>query len=183
MVSPKIEFRGLDQLRRKLSHFDADLGEELIQASQRVGAQLSVASKRLLQKEVYAVPIPLTVAAERTLKASSPIRKQARKGRHGRWRRKGTLQQSETYALDRVSRGAQVRLVNNARHAAARAALGGPNPPNRANRRAGIQIPDDENPSKTRPVGDWHARVVKEKRGLIRAEYRDAVIRALRSRT
>jgi hypothetical protein len=177
-----IDIEGVSgELLRQLERLNADLTEEIERANERIGAKVSGDAKRLLQSEVYSVPIPLRASADRRLGPSAAVRSKTTKGSRGQWRRTGNLLRQETYrvSLD----GASVILFNNAEEALPRAALGMENPPNAAGRKAGEQRPQTEKPeaqrSKTKAVGNWQTRAVEANRRLIGQEYEAGVARAL----
>lgn len=127
-------------------------------AARDIGQKVNGAAKSILKRQVYSIPIP-----------------------RGRWRRTGELLAAEKYTVQ----GGSVHFQNAADHAASRAALGrsrSDKPPNRAGRRAGVQIPDTENPSQTRPVGNWQAQAVTDNREWVRERRRRAQIRALNAK-
>jgi hypothetical protein len=170
-------------LRRELDDLNDRLEKELRASNTRIGQKVSADAKRILNAEVYSVPIPLTASGNRALSARSRVRKQATKGRHGKWTRTGNLKRLETFALKVEGRGSfSVVLVNAASYAAARAALGQPNPPNRAGRKAGVQRAQTnlrpEERSRTRPVA-WQAEAVEANERWIGEEYAAAIERAL----
>lgn len=189
-----------------VGELNAALERELRAANQRIGLHLNGQAKKLLQEEVYNVPIPLLASADRTfdmarvpeqlrpfvkeakfkkaLGAKNKVREQTTKGQYGQWERTRFLRDQEMFTLTTDSRGAGgVVLTNNANYAAARAALGGPNPPNRAGRKAGEQRPQagkpDAQKSKTKAVGNWQFRVVKKNREWIAEQYKAAIGRTL----
>lgn len=189
-----------------VGELNAALEKELRAANTRIGLQMNAEAKKLLQEEIYNVPIPLLASADRTfdmarvpeqlrpflkeakfkraLGVKNKVRSQTTKGRYGQWQRTANLLRQEMFTLTIDSRGAGgVILTNNANYAAARAALGGPNPPNRAGRRAGEQRPQNGKPdaqkSKTKAVGNWQFRVVRKNEQWIAVQYREAIARAI----
>lgn len=96
--------------------------QELSQAAKTLGAEISGESKRILQNEIYNVPIPLKKSADRRLGPDAKIRSKTTKGKLGKWQRTGNLKRSESYTTE----GATIILRNNARYAAARYVQGLP---------------------------------------------------------
>lgn len=93
---------------------------ELAAAARTLGPELSGESKRIIQSDIYNVPIPLSDAAEQRFGAKAKIREKTSKGKHGKWQRTGLLKRSEGYRLQ----GPVVILTNSARHAGYRFRLG-----------------------------------------------------------
>lgn len=152
-----------------------------LEVSARVLAPVLVAeSKKILQTEIYNVPIPLKAASNRKLSEKAVLRAKTTKGSHGKWMRTGNLKRGETASAD----GVDVLLTNNAEYSAARNALGGPNPPNAAGRKAGTQRAQSKTPeaerSKTRSV-QWQKQAIETQRERILQERREGVLRALKS--
>lgn len=170
------------QLQRAMLARPAALRRELNAAGREIGAVVNAEAKTELQEQIYNVPIPLTAGADRRLGAKSATRGKTTKGKHGQWKRTGNLKRGETYQ----AKGAEITFKNVASYSAARAALGMPNPPNKAKRKAGIQRKQAKKPaaqqSKTRPVGNWQWTAILRKRAYILARRRAAILRALRRR-
>lgn len=171
---------------KELERLDALLVTELRKANQDIGARVSGDAKRIIASEINAVPIPLTRGADAKLGANSKRRTSTTKGKHGQWSRTGNLLRAESFALGIEGQGAvSVTLHNNANYSAARSALGGPNPPNAAGRKAGEQRPQSDVPvaqrSKTKAVGNWQERAVQINRDWITRRYEQAIAKALES--
>lgn len=151
------------QVRAELERLNGELLRELRVANERIGAQVHASSKRLLQSEVYNIPIPRSAGGKQ------------------KWRRGGDLKRSESFRLS--ANGLMVILTNNSQHALPRHALGGPNPPNRAGRQSGEQQPQAGAPaaqrSRTKHVGHWQERAAQQNEAFIAREYRAALERAL----
>jgi hypothetical protein len=194
MLEISIDSAHFDALEGVVRELNAALERELRAANLQIGAKLNAEAKRLLSDEVYGVPIPLTKAANRgtkTQKALSAKTKarifntstQRLKGQTIRkWRRSSDLLHGEKWAvLPEVGRFSIV-LLNHTAYASPRNALGGPNPPNKAGRKAGIQRPQPKTPdaekSKTRPIM-WQLKAVEQNQGWIRLQYEGAIEKAL----
>lgn len=193
MIEISVSSASFDALQGIVAEMNDALERELKAANAQIGAKLNGEAKRLLSEEVYSVPIPFTKAANRgsaTQKALSEKTKkrifetstQRLKGQVIRkWRRGGTLLHGEQWKY--LGTGEQgVILTNNTAYAAPRNALGGPNPPNRAGRKAGIQRPQPKTPdaekSKTRPI-QWQLKAVEQNKDWIRLQYVGAIGRAI----
>lgn len=159
------------QIAQRMIRRKAAVLRNLSAAAVTIGNELTGHAKQILQAEVYSVPIPLKAASDRKLSPNAAVRKKTTKGKHGRWQRTGHLKRSESSRPE----GPVVVLRNNAKYSAARAALGGPNPPNAAGRKAGVQT----GKSPTRAVGNWQLRAVRRKRKRILELRRQAVLKAL----
>lgn len=154
-------------LSREVAQVNARLRRELQQAARRVGATVSGEAKRVMQEDVYNVPIPLKSSADRKLAASAKIRTRTTKGKHGQWRRTGNLKRQENWLVEAESGGINVILVNNAAYAAARSDLG----TSRSSRQPR---------GNTRSV-QWQEEAVRRRRDWIRDQYQEAIRRALGS--
>lgn len=163
---------------RKMTRRGAAVKRALQQAARELVPLMAAENKRLIQSEIYDVPIPLKAGADKRLGQRAVIRTKTTKGSSGKWQRTGNLKRAETATAD----GVDVLMRNNADYGAARYALGGPNPPNRAGRRAGTQRPQtgvpDAQKSKTRSV-QWHSETIEKQRPRIVKVRREAVLRAL----
>lgn len=121
---------------------------ELSTEARRIGAVVSGEAKRILQADIYNVPIPLLASAERDfaergaikraryrtgkrrgekMRALSPaaldaLQAKATKGQYGQWERSGNLKRQELWR----TRGPVVILTNNAEYAIHRYRLGTP---------------------------------------------------------
>ena len=105
---------------------------ELSAEAPRIGAVVSGEAKRIMQTEIYNVPIPakaylmpLGTGGRRSRQGIKPGDSRlgtTTKGGLGRWTRTGHLKRSELWRV----RGPVVTLTNNANYAAARNALGTP---------------------------------------------------------
>ncbi len=173
-----------DALKDVAEGLNARLEAELRKANRDIGAVVTADSKELLQEEIDNVPIPLRRSANKKLTPGAKIRTKTTKGSHGQWSRTGNLKRSQTFRVE--SDGLSVTVANTANYAAARAALGGPNPPNAKGRRAGSQRDqshlDPAERSQTKAVGNWIVRVVRRREGWIRDRYQAAIARALEAR-
>lgn len=222
MIQIDTHSASFDVLRDVAAHLNQSLEEELRLANQRIGAKLNAEAKRIMVREIYAVPIPLMASANRTFdleKVPASLRryilaagqsgpavthvrfkkqltdlqkekyfKSSRQSLNGmifrKWRRSGDLLNNERVVFPNPEGGIHsVMLVNSMSYAAARYALGGPNPPNEAGRKAGVQQTqknvEANEKSNTRSV-QWQEQAVKESRDWIRQQYELAISRALR---
>jgi hypothetical protein len=168
------------QLLVRMKDRATDAPRALSNAARESAPLLQAEARRVLQSEVYAVPIPLTRGANARLRPGSRVRQFVSKGRHGKWRRFGTLLGGERAEAE----GPHIVMQNTAGHAGARAALGQANPPNRAGRLAGIQRRQTgpaEEQSHTRPV-QWQQMAVKNLRARVLEIRRKHVKRMLERR-
>lgn len=165
-------------LLRKMRRRPAAMKRELAAAARELSTVIAAETKKIIQTEIYDVPIPLKKRADEKLSAKAAVRTKTTKGSQGKWSRTGNLKRSETASPD----GVNVVLKNNADYAAARSALGGPNPPNNAGRQAGVQRPQAGVPtaqkSRTRSV-QWQSQAIENKRTIIVKARRESVLRAL----
>lgn len=181
-----IDFQANDPfagILRKLERLPERVDHELGQVNIRIGRRVVATARKILDREVYGVPIPLTAQANIRLKPGSKVRTWNRKGRHGQWRRTGELLRGETFAVSREGRGSHsVTLTNPCDHADARLALGQPDPPNHARRRAGVQRDQSNRPpserSQTRPV-NWRRDAIAAEAEYIEAQYAAVIGQAL----
>lgn len=167
---------------RKMNARKGRVVAELTREAGTIAAVLGADAKRILQDEVYNVPIPLKASADRhtdlskvpahlrpfvlarrqfknPLAADSRLRQKTTKGKAGRWKRSGNLKRSETARAD----GPNVVLQNNASYSLARNNLGTP---------AGRKI---KSPG-IRSV-QWQAKAVQLRRQWILERRRAAVLR------
>ncbi len=178
------------KIAAKMNRRKKSVEHELGVAARTLSLVMVGETKSIIQDKIYNVPIPLTKRADETLPANSPLRKATTKGhsrkvrgkqtRTSKWERSGNLKRSESATAD----GADVVMRNNAKYAKPRFALGGPNPPNAAGRKAGTQRsqPNTPDAQKSKTVStQWQSEAVTNKRTLIVKARRDAVLRALTS--
>ena len=142
----------------------ARVRSELERAARDISNELTGEAKRVLQDEVYNVPIPLKASADRRLSPTAAVRSKTTKGKLGQWTRTGNLKRRERGK----AQGPVVIMENTARYSLARHNLG---------TSKGRQIR-----SKGVKSVQWHGEAIKRKRGYILKRRRDAVLRALRGR-
>lgn len=95
---------------------------ELSAAAKPIAVLCGAETKKILQAEIYDVPIPLKPKSDRKLSAKAAVRSKTTKGKHGKWQRSGALKRRETA----YARGVNVILENKQSYAASRHALGTP---------------------------------------------------------
>jgi hypothetical protein len=151
-------------IQRRMERRRTLVVQELERAAVILGGRLSGQSKRLMQENIYDIPIPLKRASDRMLPRSSPIRQRTTKGKHGRWWRTGNLKRSEGWR----TLGPSIILTNNALYAVYRYWLG---------TRRGRRI-------RTRGIRSiqWQARAVRTMWNQVMAVRREALVRALTRR-
>jgi hypothetical protein len=93
---------------------------ELTEAARVLGPEVSGECKRILQSEIYDVPIPLKASANRRLGKNAPVRNKTTKGKHGQWSRSGALKRNEGFRVV----GPVLILTNNVKYAGPRYRLG-----------------------------------------------------------
>lgn len=171
MIEIDVRSAHFDALQGVVAELNEALERELRAANQGIGLRANAEAKRILQSEVYNVPIPLKAGADRRLSAGAKVRSRTTKGSLGRWQRTGALKRAETWALRAEGRGAHaVVLTNGQAYAVYRHDLG----TDRSSRKAGEQ----SGKSPTR-VCEWQREAVERLRDWIRAEYAGAVERAI----
>jgi hypothetical protein len=151
-------------IARRMRQRATDAERELNGAARVLGPELAAEAKKLLQSEIYNVPIPLKKTADRSLSKNAAIRKRTTKGAAGQWQRTGNLKRSEGWRVE----GATLYLTNNAEYAAARYTLG----TSKSSRK--IRTPT------VRSV-QWQEQAITAKRARILEVRRQAVLRALRA--
>jgi len=199
MLELFIDPKDLEGMADYVRDLDNLLSRELEDAMRRrIGPKLSADAKRILSARVYGVEIPfrkrlrgkLLAKARRQVgggKKATPEDVLAKvKGKFGggssgqpfrRWERAGDLIGAEGYEVRTDGGDVELVLTNISGHARARNALGGPDPPNRAGRRAGEQ----SGLSPTKEV-HWQQEAVAASRDWIRREILAAVGRAWEKR-
>lgn len=178
------------KLVAKMKRRQGAVKRELGVAARQLAIVAVASNKKIIQTEIYSIPIPLSAAADKRLSPGHRLRKATTKGhtqkikgkkvRTSQWTRENTIKQGESATAD----GTDVVMRNNAAHAKARYALGAANPPNKAGRMSGSQraqsgVPDAQK-SKTRSV-QWHEKTIVNERTRIVSVRRHAVLRALSS--
>lgn len=138
---------------------------ELERAAVLIGARLSAAAKKVMQEQIYDVPIPLRRSSDRLLARDSPIRKRTTKGRHGQWFRTGNLKRSEGWRVE----GTTIILANNAIYSAARHALGSSRSSRKIRSRGVRSV-------------QWQTQAIRENREEILRIQREAVVRTFARR-
>lgn len=103
---------------RKMRQRQTAVVRELTQAAREIGAEVSGESKKVLQEEVYDVPIPFKASATGTQRKK--LAGKTTKGKAGAWSRTGNLKRQENFTVE----GPTVVLRNNAKYAVARFNLG-----------------------------------------------------------
>lgn len=169
---------------RKMEQRKDAVVRELTREAGTIAAVLGGDAKRILQDEIYNVPIPLKASADRhtdlskvpvhlrpfvlarrqfrnPLAVDSALRRQTTKGRAGKWRRTGNLKRMETAKAE----GPHVVLRNNARYSLARNNLG--TSAGRKIRSPGVKSVQ------------WQKQAVENRREWILERRRAAVLRGL----
>jgi len=132
---------------------------ELSQAAREIGAEVSGESKKILQADVYNVPIPFRAGA--TAAQRKRLAGKTTKGSAGAWSRTGNLKRQENFTIE----GPTVILRNNAKYAVARFNLG--TAQGRKIRSPGVQSVQ------------WQTEAIAKKRTRILEIRRKALLRAL----
>lgn len=108
------------KLVRKMRARRAAVERELKAAGRVLAPALNAEAKRIMQEQIYNVPIPLKKSSDRSLPTNAAVRRKTTKGKHGKWQRTGALKRRETARPV----GMTVVLENRQRYAPARHALG-----------------------------------------------------------
>jgi hypothetical protein len=183
-MEPRISSNA-DEIARRMQARTRAVIRELTAEAAPIATGLEAESKRILQEEIYNVPIPLLDSADRetdlsrvpeqlraqvlrsrkfkrALSAEAPLRKKTTKGSAGKWQRSGNLKRRERA----FRRGPVVYMENRANYAAARNALG---------TSKGRQIRSEG----VRSV-QWQNQAIKNLRPWILQRRRRALLRALK---
>lgn len=146
-------------LVRRMNARKGAVVSELSTAARVIGREVHSESKRIIQRKIYDVPIPLKKSAEKRIGPAAKIRSRTTKGKHGQWERSGAIKRGETYQVS----GPVVILKNNAGHAIYRYVLG---------------LEGHRKPKHTLSV-QWHAEAIGNKREFVLQTRRKAVLRGL----